>query len=360
MGFQCGLVGLPNAGKSTIFNALTTAGAKVAAFPFSTIEPQVGIVPVPDERLDKLSRLFPEKRKVPTTLEFIDIAGLVEGAHRGEGLGNQFLAEIRHVDLIVHVVRCFEDPNVAHPTGTLDPRRDIELVETELLLKDLETLEKRVKALGHQARVGDKAAREDLEFYKKLLEAVGRGEPLRRLDLREGERAKLKEISPLTLKPVLYVANVGEDGRFIAEVEEVAAERGAQAIAISGKLEMEVVEAAENPEERALYLKEWGIEESGLSKLVRAGYKTLKLVTFYTTDGPEVRAWTVPEGTAARRAAGKIHSDFEKRFIQAEVANVEDLLKHGSPARLKELGRLRREGEHYPVQDGDVIHFVIA
>jgi hypothetical protein len=320
----------------------------------------VGIVPVPDERLDKLASLFPEKRRVPTTLEFIDIAGLVEGAHRGEGLGNQFLAEIRHVDLIVHVVRCFEDPNVAHPTGTLDPRRDIELVETELLLKDLETLEKRVKGLEAQARVGDKAAKADLGFYKRLLDAVGRGLPLRKLELSEDERSKLKEISPLTLKPVLYVANVGEDEKFSDVVVDVAAERGGVTIAISGKLEMEVVEAVETPEERALYLKEWGIEESGLSKLVKAGYGLLELVTFYTIDGPEVRAWTVPEGTPARKAAGKIHSDFERRFIQAEVATVEDLLEHGSPSKLKELGRLRREGEKYYVQEGDVIHFVIA
>lgn len=360
MGFQCGLVGLPNAGKSTLFNALTAAGAKVASFPFSTVEPQVGVVAVPDERLEKLSKLFPDKQRIPTTLEFIDIAGLVEGAHRGEGLGNQFLAAIRNVDLIVHVVRCFEDPDVPHPEGTIDPRRDIELVETELLLKDLETLEKRVGKLRAQARVGDKSAAKDLEFYEKLLEAVGRGLPLRGLDLSDEERTKLKELSPLTLKPVLYVANTGEDGKFFEVVEEAAAERGGAAIAIAGKLEMEVVEAAETPEERALYLKEWGLEESGLSKLVRAGYRLLKLVTFYTIDGPEVRAWTVREGTPARKAAGKIHSDFEKRFIQAEVASVEELLEHGSAAKLKELGRLRREGESYAVRDGDVIHFVIA
>lgn len=360
MGFQCGLVGFPNAGKSTIFNALTGAEAKVASFPFSTTKPQVGIVPVPDERLEKLAKLFPEKRKVPTTLEFIDLAGLVKGAHRGEGLGNQFLSEIRHVDLIVHVVRCFEDPNVVHPEGSIDPKRDIELIEMELLLKDLETLEKKVKNLESQVRTGDKSARAELAFYQKLVEAVSQGKPIRQLDLSLEEQAKLKELSPLTAKSVLYVANVGEDDRYAEIVKEAAAQRGEKVVVIKGKLEMEVVEIAETPEEREMYLKEWGIEESGLKRLVRAGYELLKLVTFYTTDGPEVRAWTVSKGTGARQAAGKIHSDFEKRFIQAEVASIEDLLEQGSPAKLRELGKIRREGEKYQVQDGDVIHFVAA
>ncbi len=360
MGFTCGLVGLPNAGKSTLFNALTSAGAKVASFPFSTMEPQVGIVPVPDEQLERLAKLFPEKRKVPTTLEFIDIAGLVKGAHRGEGLGNQFLAEIRNVDVMVHVVRCFEDPNVVHPEGTLDPRRDIELVETELLLKDLETLEKKLKTVESQARVGDKTARAEIPFYQRLIDAVGRGQALRQLELHPEEKVKLKEISPLTLKPVLYAANVGEERKYIEVVEKVAAERGGAAVVIFGKLEMEVGETTEVPTEREAYLKEWGIGESGLKKLVRAGYKLLHLVTFYTVDGPEVRAWTVPQGMGARQAAGKIHSDFEKHFIHADVVRVDDLVQHGSLAKLRELGKFHRQGEKYPVQDGDVIHFVVA
>lgn len=360
MGFTCGLVGLPNAGKSTLFNALTSAGAKVASFPFSTIEPQVGIVPVPDEQLERLAKLFPHKRKVPTTLEFIDMAGLVRGAHEGEGLGNQFLGEIRNVDAIVHVVRCFEDPNVVHPEGTLDPRRDIELVETELLLKDLETLEKKLKTVESQARLGDKTARAELPFYQKLIDAVGRGQALRQLELHPEERVKLKEISPLTLKPVLYAANVGEERKYIEVVENVAAERGGAVVVILGKLEMEVGETTGVPAEREAYLREWGIDESGLKKLVRAGYKLLQLVTFYTVDGPEVRAWTVPQGMGVRQAAGKIHSDFEKHFIHADVVRVEDLVQYGSLAKLRELGKFHRQGEKYTVQDGDVIHFVVA
>ena len=363
MGFSCGLVGFPNAGKSTLFNALTAAGAKVAAFPFSTIDPQKGVVPVPDERLDRLAEIFPDKRKVPTTLEFIDIAGLVKGAHKGEGLGNQFLAEIRNVDAIVHVVRCFRDPDVPHPEGDVDPKRDIELVETELLLKDLETFERRLKELESKRRLGDKGVEKELELFRRLTEAVGAGTPLRSLKLAADERRALRGISPLTLKPVLYVANVGDperDAEYARIVGQIAEERGGASVTIAAKLEMEVLEIAETPEERALYLKEWDIEESGLSKLIRAGYELLKLVTFYTIDGPEVRAWTVPQGTPARRAAGKIHSDFERRFVQAEVATVDDVLAHGSWAKLREQGKLQRVGEDYTVQDGNVVHFVIA
>lgn len=358
MGFQCGLVGLPNAGKSTLFNALTAAGAKVASFPFSTIDAQKGVVPVPDEKLDALHTLVPDKKKVHTALEFIDIAGLVQDAHKGEGLGNQFLGEIRNVDAVVQVVRCFDDPDVMHPEGEVDPRRDIELIGTELLLKDLETLERRVASLQSQAKAGDKAVLKDLEFFQWLVEETGAGTPLRALDLDKDQMEALKDLSPLTLKPILYVANVGDEGAHVDEVEAVAAERGGSVVAINGEIEMEVVDTAESPDERATFLEEWGIEEPGLEKLVKAGYGILNLVTFYTTDGPEARAWTVPDGTPVRRAAGKIHSDFEERFVQAEVIHVDTLLEHGSWAALRNEGLLRREGEKYVVQDGDVIHFV--
>ena len=358
MGFQCGLVGLPNAGKSTLFNALTAAGAKVASFPFSTIDAQKGVVPVPDEKLDALHALYPDKKKVPTSLEFIDIAGLVKDAHKGEGLGNQFLGEIRNVDAVVQVVRCFDDPDVMHPEGSVDPRRDIELIGTELLLKDLETLERRVESLQSQAKAGDKAVLKELTFFQWLVEEVGAGTPLQALDLDADQMVALKDLSPLTLKPILYVANVGDEGTHIDEVEAVAAERGGSVVAINGEIEMEVVDTAESVEERATFLHEWGIKEPGLEKLIKAGYRVLGLVTFYTTDGPEARAWTVPHGTLVRKAAGKIHSDFEERFVQAEVIDVGTFLDHESWASLRDAGLLRREGEKYVVQDGDVIHVV--
>jgi GTP-binding protein YchF len=361
MGFNCGLVGLPNAGKSTVFNALTAAGAKVESFPFSTIKTNVGVVAVPDPRLDRLSALYPEKRKVPTTLEFLDIAGLVRGAHAGEGLGNQFLAEIRNVDAIAHIVRCFEDPLVPHVDGSLDPKRDIEVVELELLLKDLETLENALEKIRRRARAGEREAQKELELLERVASGVKEGKAVRALGLTEEEGARLRGLGLLTAKPVVFVANVGEEENdYSRAVAEAARARGAGYVAICGKLEMEIAEATEDEEERALWRREWGIEESGLERLIRAGYQLLELITFFTTDGPEVRAWTVKRGTKAPQAGAKIHTDFEKRFIQAEVVPIAKLLEMGSLQAVKEAGGLLRVGEGYEVQDGDVIHFVVA
>jgi len=357
-----GLVGLPNAGKSTIFNALTAAGAKVEAYPFCTIEPHRGIAAVPDERLDVLHALFPEKKKVPTTIEVVDIAGLVEGASRGEGLGNQFLAEIRGVDAILHVVRCFPDPEIPHPTGDIDPQRDIEIVETELLLKDLETLERRKARIEKIAKTGDKGAREELSLIERLTEGIGKGIPIRKMGLKPEELGLLKDLKPLTAKPVLYVANAGDEGenKHTEAVARIAREEGAGYVVIRGRLEAEIAEAAETEEERRAYLAEWGLGESALSRLVRAAYELLDLVTFYTIEGPEVRAWTVPRGTMAPDAGAEIHTDFRDRFVLAEVVNWRELVDAGSDKALREAGRWRRVGHDYEVRDGDVIHLICA
>ncbi len=362
MGFNCGLVGLPNVGKSTIFNALTAAGARVESFPFCTIEANLGVVAVPDQRLEGLAALYPEKRKVPTTLEFMDIAGLVRGAHQGEGLGNQFLAEIRNVDALVHIVRCFEAPDIAHVDGEFDPQRDIEVVELELLLKDLETLDNALEKLHRKARADDREAAKEQELLEQVKEEVARETPVRALGLGGEEGARLRGLGLLTAKPVLFVANVGDGGEngYSKLVEKLAGERGAGFVAIPGELEMEIAEAAETEEERAEYRREWGIEETGLERLIRAGYQLLDLVTFFTTDGPEVRAWTVRRGTKCPRAGAEIHTDFEKKFIQAEVISIGTLLEYGSPQKVKEAGLLHRAGEDYEVQDGDVIHFVVG
>jgi len=320
------------------------------------------VAPVPDARLDRLHSLFPEKKKVPAAIEVVDIAGLVKGAAQGEGLGNQFLAEIRGVDAILHVVRCFQDPDVAHPTGTLDVRRDIEIVETELLLKDLETLEKRRARIRKVAQTGDKEARKELELLERLIQGVGAGTPIRSLGLSQEELSRLKDLAPLTAKPVLYVANVGEEGEneLSREVERLAAERGAGWVAIRGRLEADVAEAAQDEDERRAFLAEWGLSESALVRLVRAAYALLSLVTFYTFEGPEVRAWPVPEGTTAPEAGGVIHSDFRDRFVLAEVMDLEELLAAGSERALREQGKITRAGRDYIVRDGDVIHFICA
>lgn len=355
-----GLVGLPNAGKSTIFNALTAAGARVEPYPFSTLQAQKGVAAVPDPRLDRLHALFPEKKKVPTTIEVVDIAGLVEGASRGEGLGNQFLADIRNVEAIIHVVRCFEAPDIAHPMGELDVKRDVEVVETELLLKDLETLEGRRERLSKAARIGEKGAREELNLLDRLIEALKRGVPIRNVPLTPEEKEKLKGIAPLTLKPVLFVANVGDSGEneHSAELAELARERKAGLVVIRGRLEMELAELPEG--ERREFLREYGLKGLAVERLVREAYRLLSVVTFYTFVGPEVRAWTVPAGTKAPDAGAVIHTDFRDRFVLAEVMQLEDLEQYRSERALREAGKIVRAGRDYVVQDGDVIHFIVA
>ncbi len=357
-----GLVGLPNAGKSTIFNALTLAGAKVEAYPFCTIEPHHGVAAVPDERLDRLHSLFPGKKKVPTAIEVVDIAGLVEGASEGQGLGNQFLAEIRGVEAILHVVRCFDDPDIAHPMGNVDVRRDVAVVEGELLAKDRETLERRRERSAKAARTGDRSAQEEVAFLDRLLAAVNEGRPIRALPLSAHDQPLLRELAPLTAKPVLYIANVGDEGEndLSRDLAAVARESGAGWIVVRGKLEAELGEACPDETERRAFLREYGLPESALVRLVAEAYRLLSVITFYTVEGPEVRAWTVPAGTKAPDAGAAIHSDFRDRFVLAEVMPLPDLLAAGSERALREAGKVHRAGRDYTVHDGDVIHFVSA
>jgi GTP-binding protein YchF len=360
MGFNCGIVGLPNVGKSTIFNALTSAGAQASNYPFTTIDPNVGIVDMPDERLDKLVEIYLPKKVTPTTMEFVDIAGLVKGAAQGEGLGNKFLANIREVDAIAHVVRCFEDPNVVHVGGKVDPRADIEVIEAELMLADLDAIEKRLFKAEKQAKAGDRKALEEVEFMKRLKDMLSRGEPVRRATHSEEEVAWLKSYNLLSAKPVLYAANVAEDmldkpNAHVDAVRKIAAEEGAKVVVISGQVEGEI---AQLPlEERKEYLAEMGLKESGLDRMIRAGYDLLGLITYFTAGEKEVRAWTITRGTKAPQAAGKIHTDFEKGFIRAEVFHYDDLMRLKTPQAVKEAGLLRSEGKDYVVKDGDIMLF---
>ncbi|HXG30031.1 MAG TPA: redox-regulated ATPase YchF [Thermodesulfobacteriota bacterium] len=358
MGLSCGIIGLPNAGKSTIFNALTSAKALVANYPFTTIEPNVGVVNVPDETLLRLAEVIKPERVIHTTLKFIDIAGLVKGASQGEGLGNRFLGHIREVDALIHVVRCFESevPNVFE---RVDPKRDVEVINLELLLADLETVEKRIGKVEKTAKSGNKEAQLEYGLLERLKEHLSRGKPTRGFQVHgEIEERKLVELNLLTAKPVLYVANLEEtDGNevHIETLRKIAEEEGTELVTIFGKFEAEL---SELPEEEAVqFLKEMGLSESGLKRLVRAAYRLLDLVTFYTTNGVELRAWSVKRGTKAPEAAGMIHSDFERGFIKAEVVSCEDYIRCGSDAKVRELGLLRIEGRDYQIQDKDMVYF---
>ncbi len=360
MGFKCGIVGLPNVGKSTIFNAITSAGAEAANYPFCTIEPNVGIVSVPDQRLDVLSNIVNPHQVLPTTMEFVDIAGLVKGASRGEGLGNQFLGHIRRVDAIAHIVRCFEDENVVHVDGSIDPMRDVEVIQTELNLTDLETVEKRINRVGKQAKSGDKKMQEEVALLEKLQNCLDSGQPARNADLTAEQWAPLRELCLITAKPVLYVANVAEDDLagehpYVARLREHAAAEGAEMVVICGKIESEIAELAED--EKVEFLAELGLDESGLDRMIHAGYRLLGLITYFTAGVKEVRAWTVSRGARAPQAAGVIHTDFEKGFIRAEVIGYEDFVSSKGEAGAKEKGLMRLEGKEYLVKDGDVMHF---
>jgi GTP-binding protein YchF len=360
MGLSVGIVGLPNVGKSTIFNALTAAGAQSANYPFCTIEPNVGIVPVVDARLDDVARLAESKQTVYTDLKIVDIAGLVRGASKGEGLGNQFLANIRETDAILHVVRAFEDPNVVHVEQSVDPARDVEIIETELLLADLDTIAKRIDRVGRLARVGQKEVQPELDACTKASKAIDAGTPLRAVELTAGEKAFIDALNLLTAKPVLFVANVGEsdlggESAHVQTVRKIAREKGGEVVVICGELEAQIAQLP--PEERAGFLHEMGLTEPGLDVLVRAAYKLLDLETFFTAGPKEARAWTIHRGARAPEAAGKVHSDFERGFIRAETIAYDDYVAHGGEQGARAAGKMRSEGKDYIVQDGDVMLF---
>jgi GTP-binding protein YchF len=359
MSFRCGIIGLPNAGKTTIFNALTAGQAEVASYPFSTISPNTGVVPVPDPRLTRLGQLLQPQKLTPATIEFVDVAGLIEGASRGEGLGNQFLAAIREVDLLVHVVRCFGDSSCPHPLSNLDPVRDVEVVETELILADLEVLSRQRVKTEKRAKAGDKAAAASLAALLRAESGLNQGKWVRDLGLGPEELEHLRATPLLTLKPCLFVANLSEielnDGPNYRSLLKFAAGRQAPVVPILGDLEAELQEFS--PADREEFLAGLGLTEAGITRLIRESSRLLGLITFYTIVGPEVRAWTVPAGTPAPKAAGQVHSDMEKGFIRAEVMSFDDLARWGTPARVKETGRLHVEGKDYLVQDGEILLF---
>ncbi|MDZ5647411.1 redox-regulated ATPase YchF [Nitrospirillum sp. BR 11828] len=361
MGFNCGIVGLPNVGKSTLFNALTsTAAAEAANYPFCTIEPNVGRVGVPDPRLDKLATIAKSQKTVPTQLEFVDIAGLVRGASKGEGLGNQFLANIREVDAIVHVLRCFEDGDITHVEGSIDPTRDAETVETELMLSDMDSLEKRLPALQKKAKGGDKESKIFADLIERALVVLRDGKPARVAEVSEEERPYWRQLQLLTAKPVLYVCNVEEasaatGNSLSAKVAEMAKAQGAVSVVISAAIESELAQLSD--EDKAEYLSSLGLEEPGLNRLIRAGYGLLNLLTFFTVGPKEARAWTVRRGAKAPEAAGVIHTDFERGFIKAETVDFDSYVTLGGETGAKDAGKLRIEGKEYVVNDGDIFHF---
>lgn len=359
---KIGIVGLPNVGKSTLFNAITKAGAECANYPFCTIEPNVGIVTVPDERIDVLTKMYDSDKTTYATIEFVDIAGLVKGASKGEGLGNKFLSHIRETDAIAHIVRCFEDEKIVHVSGKIDPIEDIETISLELVFSDIETITKRMERVAKQVKAGDKKAIAEMELLNKIKIHLEDGKPVRTMELDNDQKELLKEVYLLTDKPTIYVANVSENqidnmenDPYVLKVKEYAKAEGAKVITLCAKLEEDLSELED--EDKLMLMQDYGIEESGLDKLIKASYSLLGLISYLTAGKQEVRAWTIKNGTKAPQAAGKIHSDFERGFIKAEVVSYEDLMKYGSMLATKEKGLVRLEGKEYVVKDGDIILF---